>query len=131
MPRASGCKLAGEQEGCGELTKRWFGLRSKRGGRESFHLLQANAARLWIRGEHDDQLLSHHGGEEIKGNSAPAGGYQGEDSGDDGVHDPVREAAEALTFGADLVGEDLADVDPDDSALRKGEEGDEADQQPD
>src|ERR1700683_14309 len=58
-------------------------------------------------------------------------GYPGENQGDYPVHEPVRKAAEALTFGADLVGEDFADVDPDDRALGKREEGDEADQQPD
>ena len=47
------------------------------------------------------------------------------------VHDPVGEAAQALALGAHPVGEDFAEVDPDDRALREGEEGDEADQQPD
>ena len=43
----------------------------------------------------------------------------------------MGEAAEALALGAHQVGEDLAEVDPDDGALRKGEEADEADEQPD
>ena len=47
------------------------------------------------------------------------------------VHEPVGKAAEALAFGANLVGKDFADVDPDDRALRESEEGDKADEEPD
>src|SRR5438270_12286364 len=42
----------------------------------------------------------------------------------------MREAAEALTFGAYLVREDFADVHPNDGALRERKEPDVADQQP-
>ena len=48
---------------------------------------------------------------------------------DEGVHDPVGGGAEALALGADVGGEDLAEVDPDDGTLRDGEEDDEADEQ--
>src|SRR5580704_11985448 len=58
-------------------------------------------------------------------------GDDGEDERDGAVHEPVREAAEALAFGADLIGENFTDVNPDDGALRKREEGNEADEEPD
>ena len=39
--------------------------------------------------------------------------------------------ADALALGADVVGKDFADVDPDDRALRERKEGDIGNQQPD
>ena len=42
----------------------------------------------------------------------------------------MRQAAQTLTLGAHTVGKDLAQVDPDDGALGKREERDEAHQQP-
>src|SRR5277367_1514872 len=95
------------------------------------HLLERVALGFRIEKEHDEELQNHHGGEEDEGR---AGGTFREDrecSGDDGVHDPVRGAAEALTFGADACGKDFADIDPDHRALRDGEEEDITDKQPD
>ncbi len=43
----------------------------------------------------------------------------------------MREAAEALALGANAVGENFADIYPDDGTLREREERDVSNQQPD
>src|ERR1017187_6738114 len=80
--------------------------------------------------DHEELDHGHHGEEDERGGAGQVG-HQREGEGDDGVHDPVGEAAEALALGADQVGKHFAEVDPDDGALREGEETDEADEQPD
>src|ERR1022692_1362477 len=80
--------------------------------------------------DHEELDHGHHGEEDERGGAGQVG-HQREGEGDDGVHDPMGEAAEALALGADQVGKHFAEVDPDDGALREGEETDEADEQPD
>ncbi len=58
-------------------------------------------------------------------------GHDGKGPGDRGVHEPVSETAEALTFCPDTRREDLANEHPNDRALGKREERDEPHQQPD
>jgi hypothetical protein len=43
----------------------------------------------------------------------------------------VSEAAQALSFGAHAVGEDFAEVNPDDGALRESKKSNVCDQEPD
>jgi hypothetical protein len=78
----------------------------------------------------DERLHRHHRGEEAERDRAGMRGQHREDQGDRERHDPVREAPEALASGTRHVREDLAEIDPDHSALREREERDEGDQQP-
>ena len=78
-----------------------------------------------------NKLNRHHGCEEGERGRRGAGGDAREVQGDQCSADPVGGAADGLALGADAVGKDLRDVDPDDRALRDGEEQDVDHQHPD
>ena len=81
------------------------------------HFFERDAFRLWIERANDDELHDHHHRKKDKGIRAAGMRDDREDERDRAVHEPVREAAEALSFSTHLIGEDFADVNPDDRAL--------------
>jgi hypothetical protein len=104
---------------------------SASGGPESFlQLFERKTLCLRIYQQHNEKLQNHHGGEKHEGIAAGFCGHHRKNKGDYAVHEPVGEASEALTLGANAIGENLADVDPDNGALRKSEARDVADKQP-
>src|SRR5580658_9005034 len=94
------------------------------------HILQADSLGFRIKGQHDKELHHHHGREQDKRDGPGTSGHNGEHGGNESVHEPMREAPEALTFGAYQIREHLAEVNPNDGVLGEGERGDESDQQP-
>ena len=89
------------------------------------HGFEGLALGFGVEEEDGEELHGHHGSEEGEGKCFGVDGYQGEGVGDDSVGDPVGGRAEALSFGADVGGEDFGEVDPDDGSLRDGEGDDE------
>ena len=92
------------------------------------HLFERHTFCFRIEKGHHKKLKNHHSGEEHEGVGAGRSCQEWEGQRDDAVHEPVGKAAEALTLGADLVGKNLSDVDPDDGALREREKRDETDE---
>src|ERR1700735_290837 len=94
------------------------------------HFLEGEAFGFGVKEHDDEELDDHHGGEKYEGIGAGSFRDDGKERGDEGIHDPVRGAAQALTFGANGVGKYFADVNPDDRAERSEKEN-VADQNPD
>src|SRR6185312_16656727 len=88
------------------------------------HVFQSDVFGFGIEEENDEELQNGHGGEEHKWIRAGRGREYGKREGNGSVHEPVREAAQALPFGAHGVGKDFRQINPDDCALGKCEEGD-------
>ena len=89
-------------------------------------LLQRHALRLRNQRLHPNELQNHHAGEERENITGREGGdHLREESRKQGGKDPVREAAEALTFRAMTVGKYLRDENPDDRTLTDRVGGDE------
>src|SRR5450432_2903589 len=82
------------------------------------HLFEGNSLCLRIEKENDEELHYHHDREEEKWGAAGLAREDRKRPRDDGVGNPMRRAAETLSFGANTGGKDLTDVDPDDGALR-------------
>src|SRR5579875_1036690 len=93
------------------------------------HFLKGVALGFGVDEEDHEELHSRKYGKDDEGHRPGVGGDYRKAEGDDGVHDPVRGAAETLALGADVGGEDLGDVDPDDRALGDREEHDEGDKE--
>src|ERR1019366_2315122 len=73
-----------------------------------------------------NQLENHHAGEEREDVTRWKGGdHLREESREQSGEDPVREAAESLTFRAMAVGKYLGDENPDDRSLTDRVRGDE------
>src|SRR5690348_7236311 len=121
-------------EGSGtELLKAFPGVVERR--LSDAHLLlhgfQGDALSFRVKQEHYKEFQHHHGGEKYKGIGTGTRCHHGKHQGNEPVHKPVREAAQALAFGTHRVGKDFGEVDPDDGALGEGKKGDIADEQPD
>src|SRR5260370_34844039 len=89
-------------------------------------LLQRHALRLRNQRLHPDELQNHHAGEERENVTRRKGGdHLREESRKQGGEDPVREAAEGLTFRAMTVGKYLGDENPEDRSRANGGPDDE------
>src|SRR4029077_19687790 len=79
---------------------------------------------------HPDKLQNHHAGKEREDvTRRKCRDHLRKESRQQGGEDPVRKAAESLTFGTMTVGKDLGDKDPDDRSLTdrvRGNEGEDA-----
>src|SRR5262245_39944528 len=81
------------------------------------HFFQGDASCFRIPPQDYEELDGHHYGEENERVASGFGGDSRKAERDDCIHGPVSEAAKALACGADAVGKNFADVDPDDGAL--------------
>src|SRR5215469_17667650 len=93
-------------------------------------LLEADALRFRVEEEDNQELDCRHNGKENEGVTVRRRRERGKCERNDGVHDPVRRAAQALALGAHAIRENFADVYPDHCALRNGEESDVRDEEP-
>ena len=94
------------------------------------HFFERDALSFRVEEEHHEELHHHHGGKKRERVAAGGRRHQREGPGNQRVHDPVGETAEALAFGAHAIRKHFAEIDPDHRALRKREEGDETNQHP-
>src|ERR1700676_4946091 len=89
-------------------------------------LLQRHCLRLRNHRLHPNKLQNHHAGKEREHVAGwESGDHLWEKSRQEGGEDPVRKAAEGLTFGTMAVGKYLGDENPDDRSLANGVRGDE------
>ena len=95
-----------------------------------FHIFECDAGRFGEGPQNHQKLHDRHRREKHERGGARERRHQREGECDDGVHNPVGEAAQTLALGAHQVGENFAEIDPDHGALREGEKADETDQQP-
>jgi len=93
-------------------------------------LFERNPLGLRIEEEDNKELQHHHEREEDKGITARGCRHQREYARDGRIHEPMREATETLPFPSHCIGENLADIDPNDRSLGEREETDEAGQEP-
>jgi hypothetical protein len=85
-----------------------------------------------IEEKYHKELQNCEACEKSEGRAAtPCRDYDGEIQLDNGIPEPVTSVADALTFRAHLIGKDFADIDPYDSTLAHGEEGNVRDKYPD
>src|SRR6185312_8453632 len=83
----------------------------------ALHFFERNALRFRIEKEHHKKLNHHHQGEKRKGRAAGRSSHQRENTGDDGIHKPVREATQALALGSNTIRENLAEINPNHRSL--------------
>src|SRR5947208_695015 len=88
----------------------------------TFHLLQSYALRLWISRENYNELDDHHDCKKHEWCSPTLCSHHWEPEGDQRVHEPVGETSETLAFCSHAGWEYLAEIYPDDSALRERKE---------
>src|SRR5437879_11040235 len=86
----------------------------------SLHLFERDSLGLRIKEENHKKLNPHHHGKEHEGIPAGRRSQQGEDSGDERIHKPVRETSKTLPFGPHSIWEDFTEVEPDNGALLQG-----------
>src|SRR5712692_6794272 len=97
----------------------------------SLHLFERDSLGLRIKEENNKKLNPHHHSKEHEGIPAGRRSQQGEDSGDERIHKPVRETSKTLSFGPHSIREDLTEEDPYYGTLRKRKKCDVTYQQPD
>src|SRR6266704_6314535 len=97
----------------------------------SLHLFERHSLGLRIKEENNKKLNPHHHSKEHEGIPAGRRSQQGEDSGDERIHKPVRETSKTLPFGPHSIWEDFTEEDPDYGALRKCKKRDVTYQKPD
>src|SRR6266436_1624085 len=97
----------------------------------SLHLFEGDSFGLRIKEENNKKLNPHHHSKEHEGIPAGRRRQQGEDSGDERIHKPVRETSKTLSFGPHSIWKDFTEEDPDNRALRKRKKRDVTYQQPD
>ena len=95
------------------------------------HFFEGDAFCFGIERQHDDELHDRHHREKNEGIAAGLCGERRKAERNYACHEPVREAAEALSLGANTIGENFADVNPNDGALGKRKKRDVRDEQPD
>src|SRR6266852_3831138 len=94
------------------------------------HLFERNIFGFRIDKQDHKELKPHHEGEKEKGIAAGGSSQKWKNSGNERVHKPVRKTSQTLAFGPDAIGKNLTDKNPDDRSLRKSEETNIANQQP-
>src|SRR5207249_8576458 len=93
-------------------------------------MLQCHALGLRVDQQHHKELKEHHHGENDERCGAGRCGHHWKNAGNQRVHEPMSGAAEALTFRADEIRKDFAQIHPNDGALRESERSNESYQQP-
>ena len=102
----------------------WRGAARSGNAELSLHLFERDSFGLRIKEENNKKLNPHHHRKEHEGIPAGRRSQQGEDSGDERIHKPVRETSKTLPLGPHAIWEDLTEEDPDYGALRKSKKRD-------
>src|SRR5437764_2957430 len=95
------------------------------------HFFKRNSFGFRVHKQDHEKLQAHHQGEKNERISAGRRGQKRENSGDKGIHEPMRKAAQTLTSSPYAIRKDLTDEHPDNRALGKREERYIPNQQPD
>src|SRR5215472_9896149 len=93
------------------------------------HLFERHAAGLRINRKHHEELKHGHDGEKQERIAAGARRHGRKDQRDQRIHEPVREAAQALPFAANIGGKNFAEINPDHRPLGESKETDERDKE--
>src|SRR5690242_3070682 len=97
----------------------------------ALHFFERDAFGLRVYKKDHEELHHHHGREEDERIASGLGGHKRKAERDGTIHEPMGKTAEALAIGTHAVGENFADVNPDDRSLGECKESDEANEKPD